>query len=101
MDKLTRLKVHEPATYRIYVQGELDKSWSDYFGDTIIHMEVDPDEFPVTTMTGQFHDQSALLGVISRLVDLGLPLLMLQYIPDQIPESIEKTRGVKNVRKAL
>ena len=71
MDKVTKLKVHEPATYRIYVQGELDKSWSDYFGDMVFHIEVDPDEFPLTTMTGQFHDQSALLGVISQLVDLG------------------------------
>jgi hypothetical protein len=41
-------------------------------------------------MTGQFHDQSALLGVISRLVDLGLPLLMVQYIPDQISETLEE-----------
>lgn len=90
MDKIVKLKVHEPATYRIYVQGELDRSWSDYFGDMIIHMEVDPDEFPVTSMTGQFHDQSALLGVIGRLVDLGLPVLMMQYIPEQISESVEK-----------
>ena len=90
MDKVTKLKVHEPATYRIYVQGELDRSWSDYFGDMIFQMEVDPDENPVTRMTGQFHDQSALLGVISRLVDLGLPLLMMQYVPEQISESVEK-----------
>ena len=93
MDKLTKLKVHEPATYRIHVQGALDQSWSDYFGDMIIHMEVDPDEYPVTTMTGQFHDQSALLGVISHLVDLGLPLLMMQYIPDRYSEDIEKREG--------
>jgi hypothetical protein len=93
MDKLTKLKVHEPATYRIHVQGALDQSWSDYFGDMIIHMEVDPDEYPVTTMTGQFHDQSALLGVISHLVDLGLPLLMMQYIPDRNSENIEKREG--------
>ena len=90
MDKLTKLKVHEPATYRIHVQGALDQNWSDYFGDMIIHMEVDPDEDPVTTMTGRFHDQSALLGVISHLVDLGLPLLMMQYVPGQIPETFEK-----------
>lgn len=90
MGKLTKLRVHEPATYRIHVQGAIDQSWADYFGDMIIHMEIDPDEYPVTTMTGQFHDQSALLGVISHLVDLGLPLLMMQYIPDQISGVFEK-----------
>ncbi len=90
MGKLTKLRVHEPATYRIHVQGAIDQSWADYFGDMIIHMEIDPDEYLVTTMTGQFHDQSALLGVISHLVDLGLPLLMMQYIPDQISGVFEK-----------
>ena len=90
MDKSPKLKVHESATYRIHVQGAIDQSWADYYGDMIIHLGVEPDECPVTRMTGQFHDQSALLGVISRLVDLGLPLLMVQYIPDQISETLEE-----------
>ena len=90
MGKLIKIGVHEPAVYRIHVQGELDPSWSDYFGDVTIQVEIDPDEYPVTKMTGQFHDQSALLGVISRLVDLGLPVLMMQYLPGQISETVEK-----------
>ena len=90
MDKSAKLRVHEPATYRIHVQGAIDQSWADYYGDMIIHMGIEPDEYPVTKMTGQFHDQSALLGVISRFVDLGLPLLMVQYIPDQISEAFEE-----------
>ena len=90
MDKSAKLRVHEPATYRIYVQGAIDQSWVDYYGDMIIHMGVEPDEYPVTKMTGQFHDQSALLGVISRLVDLGLPLLMVEYIPGQTSETFEE-----------
>ena len=89
MYKSPKLKVHEAATYRIHVQGTIDQNWVDYYGDMLIHMGVEPDENPVTKMTGQFHDQSALLGVISRLVDLGLPLLMVQYIPDQISETLE------------
>jgi hypothetical protein len=90
MYKSPKLKVHELATYRIHVQGAIDQSWADYYGDMIIHMGVEPDEYPVTKMTGQFHDQSALLGVISRLVDMGLPLLMVQYIPDRISETFEE-----------
>ena len=90
MYKSPKLKVHETATYRVHVQGAIDQSWADYYGDMIIHMGVESDEYPVTKMTGQFHDQSALLGVISRLVDLGLPLLMVQYIPDQISEIFEE-----------
>jgi hypothetical protein len=90
MYKSPKLKVHEAATYRIHVQGTIDQNWVDYYGDMIIHMGVEPDENPVTRMTGQFHDQSALLGVISRLVDLGLPLLMVEYVPDQISETFEE-----------
>jgi len=90
MDKSPKLKVHESATYRIHVQGAIDQSWADYYGDMIMHMGVETDECPVTKMTGQFHDQSALLGVISRLVDLGLPLLMVEYVPDQISETFEE-----------
>jgi hypothetical protein len=82
--------VHEPATYRIHVQGAIDQSWAHYYGDMIIHMGIEPDEYPVTKMIGQFYDQSSLLGVISRLVDLGLPLLMVEYIPDQISETFEE-----------
>jgi hypothetical protein len=90
MCKSPKLRVYEPATYHIHVQGSIDQSWADYYGDMIVHMEVEPDEYPVTKMTGQFHDQSALLGVISRLIDLGLPLLMVQYIPDQISKPVEE-----------
>ncbi len=90
MDKLAKLRVHEPVIYRIHVQGAIDQSWADYYGDMIIHMGVEPGEYPVTKMTGLFHDQSALLGVISRLLDLGLPLLMVEYIPDQTSETFEE-----------
>ena len=90
MFKSPKLKVHEPARYRIHVQGAIDQNWADYYGDMIIHMGVESDENLVTKMTGQFHDQSALLGVISRLVDLGLPLLMVEYVPDQISETFEE-----------
>jgi len=75
-----KLKVYEPATYRIHVHGSLDQSWVDYFGD---------EEHGVATLTGQVQDQSALLGMLNRLVDMGLPLLLVQYIPIQISENPE------------
>ena len=90
MFKSPKLKVHEPARYRIHVQGAIDEGWADYLGDTIMHMGAETGEYPVTKMTGQFHDQSALLGAISRLVDLGLPLLMVEYIPGQTSETFEE-----------
>lgn len=90
VQKVSKLKVHESATYRIHVQGALDQSWFDYCACMAIHTEIGPDEHAVTTLIGQVQDQSALLGVLNRLGDMGLPLLMVQYIPTQISETLEE-----------
>ena len=87
---MPKLKVYESATFRIHVQGALDQSWSNYYADMAIHTEIDPEEHAVATLTGQVQDQAALLGVLNRLVDMGLSLLLVQYIPDQISETLEE-----------
>ena len=70
----------EPATYRICIQGTLDKKWSDYCcGMTIEHTLV-LQEYPVTILTGLLTDQSALVGVINTLYDLGYPILTVECV---------------------
>jgi hypothetical protein len=34
----------------------------------------------ITTLTGVLADQAALHGLISRIRDMGLPLLLVQYM---------------------
>ena len=59
-----------PAVYRVSVKGVLDPSWSDWFdGFTITSSE---DE---TELTGMVADQAALHGILTKLNDLGLPLV--------------------------
>ena len=87
---MSELKVYESATFRIHVQGELDKNWSNYYADMAIHTEIDLEEHAVATLTGQVQDQAALLGVLTRLVDMGLPLLLVQYIPNQTAGNLEE-----------
>jgi len=59
-----------PAVYRVRVKGVLDPSWSDWFdGFTITSSE---DE---TELTGMVADQAALHGILTKLNDLGLPLV--------------------------
>lgn len=94
---MPRLKVYEPAVYCIHVHGALDQSWVDYFGDMAIHTEIGPEEHGVATLTGQVQDQSALLGVLNRLVDMGCPLLLVEYIPRQNSENLEEYEESKNV----
>jgi hypothetical protein len=68
------------AIYKIRIQGYLHESWADRMGGVTIQLENQPDEAPVTVLTGQFQDQAALVGVLSTLYDLGLPLLSVECL---------------------
>ena len=70
----------EPATYRISILGTLDKNWSDYCGGMTIEHDIVLDEYPMTNLTGQLIDQSALIGVINSLYDFGYPLILVQCV---------------------
>ncbi len=75
-----RLRLDEPATYRIKVQGRLNDTWSAWFDGLTVSVEADSDGTAVTTLAGSVADQGALYGLLSRIRDLGLPLLLVQYV---------------------
>ena len=67
------LSIHkgcEMQKIEIHIKGQIDKQWSEWFGDLKINHS-DPDE---TVLTGLAEDQASLYGVISRVRDLGLQL---------------------------
>jgi hypothetical protein len=68
----------EPAIYRICIQGILDKQWSEYSGGMTIEHQNDPHQHAMTIMTGRLADQSALVGVLNSLHDLGCPILSVE-----------------------
>ncbi len=70
----------EPAVYRIRIQGILDKNWSDYCGGMTIEHEGDPKRNPITILMGRVADQSALIGVLNALFDIGYPILVVEYL---------------------
>jgi hypothetical protein len=78
--KKSKLTLCSPASYRICVQGYLDKKWSDYLQDMTISTEDDEIRHPITTLTGQLLDQAALYGVLNALYDHRLPLLSVQCL---------------------
>lgn len=73
------VSLFEPAAYRICIQGILDKNWSDYCGGMTIEHESDPKQNAMTILTGRLADQSALIGVLNWLHDLGCPILAVEY----------------------
>jgi hypothetical protein len=62
------------STYRIRVKGNLDGKWSDWFDGFTITPQADDE----TLLTGRVPDQAALHGLLSKIRDLGLPLLCVQ-----------------------
>ncbi len=56
------------------------KNWSDYCGGMTIEHEGDPKRYAVTILMGRVADQSALIGVLNSLYDMGYPILSVEYL---------------------
>ncbi len=60
----------------IIVKGHLDISWSGWFeGLTVTH-----NDNGETMLSGQIRDQAALYGIIAKVRDMGLFLILVKYI---------------------
>jgi len=62
-----------PAVYQIRVKGKLDQKWVTWFDGFI----VTPLTNEETMLTGLVADQAALHGLLAKIRDLGLPLLLV------------------------
>ena len=61
--------------YRIKVYGELVTNWNDYFTNLRISSEKG-----TTTMEGMVSDQSELHGIINKIRNLNLPILLVECL---------------------
>ena len=63
---------------QIRVRGQIDERWSEWLdGLTITHTGEEE-----SVLTGSILDQAALYGLISKLRDLGLPLLAMNSVEE-------------------
>jgi len=85
MNAKQKLTLDRPATYQIKVPGHLDDSWSDWAEGMTITVESEGEDPPVTTLTGTM-DQAALHGLLRRLYSLGLPLVSVNWVVDDVKE---------------
>jgi hypothetical protein len=84
----------EPATYEVRVKGALEAAWAAYWFEG---WTVAPLPGGQSALTGQVADQSALLGVLARLRDLGLPLVSVQRRTGGVSGDKESQRGPPTV----
>lgn len=61
--------------YQIYIRGRVTAGWEDWFGG--MEIEAVPD---VTRLSGPLPDQSALLGVLDVLHNLGLEVVSVSRL---------------------
>jgi len=71
----------DPARYRIRIVGTLDEQCSDYCVDMTIEHENDPKRAALTILMGRLADQSALIGVLTALHDIGSRIRVVSYGP--------------------
>jgi hypothetical protein len=66
----------EGARYEIRVKGHLGPEWADWFEG----LEFKPFEDGQMLLSGRIVDQAALIGVLTRLNRLNLPLLSVRSL---------------------
>ena len=87
----------EPGEWEIRIRGHLHARWVDWFdGLAFSHM---PDG--TTVLRGPVADQAALHGLLSKVRDLGLPLVSVARVgPDWADApTLEPHEGLTNSRK--
>ena len=74
-----------PGLYRIQVQAEMSASCAKRLNDLLVIVEQAEGKPPLTILTGEVRDQSALMGVLNTLYDMGYPLLEVKRLGDVSP----------------
>jgi len=73
----TILSPTQPARYRLHLQGIVNIDWADWLMDRSVDLKENR-----TILTGTVRDQAALFGLLNYIRDLGMPLLLVEYLPD-------------------
>jgi hypothetical protein len=75
-----RREINQPVNYKIKVKGSFDEAWLAYWFEGFV---VTQQTFGETTLTGPVADEAALHGLLAKVRDLGLKLLLLERMENQ------------------
>ena len=77
---LTSRKRSHPTYYEIRVEGRLDDDRAVWFDGMTLSVETHEDGPTATILRGPVPDRAALHGLLNRIRDLGLHLLLVQRV---------------------
>ena len=83
---------HEPGRYEIRLKGHLDDRWAAWFDGLTITREDNGN----TRLTGAVVDQATLHGLLSKVRDLGLPLIAVTQVDPR--DKNTQARGSRRAR---
>ncbi len=87
------LGADQAALYQITVAGRLGAHWAASFDGLRFSTEVLKDGAPVTTLAGRVPDQAALHGLLARIRNLNLTLLLVERLPLRRQKARDKRCG--------
>ena len=78
MKQYSHISLDQAAVYHIKLQGRMDGDWSDYLRHLAVQHHKQADGAIITELCGIVTDQASLHGLLNRIRDLGLPLLLVE-----------------------
>ena len=73
-------------SYESRLKGHIEPRWADWFGGLTLTQESDG----TTVLSGSVADQAALHGLLTKVRDLGLPLIAVRQVD---PSSNKETNA--------
>ena len=70
----------DQADYEIHVDGHIGEAWSSRFDGLTMETRFKSGGTPFTILKGTVVDQAALHGLVGRIRDLGLTLLLVKRL---------------------
>ena len=82
MNEISASDHHEAGRYEIRLKGHLDSRWAAWFDGLSLSNEIDG----TTIISGPVVDQAALHGLLQKVRDVGLPLVSVTEINQDVPD---------------
>ncbi len=77
---MNRVTLHRPARYRLVVGSHVDGENAAWLSGLTLRHSYTPSGVPITTLEGTLLDQAALHGLLTKIRDLGLPLIAVNCL---------------------
>jgi hypothetical protein len=87
MNEISASSHYEAGWYEIRLKGHLDSRWTAWFDGLSLSNEIDG----TTIISGLIADQAALHGLLQKVRDVGLPLVSVTEINQDVPDVLTIT----------